>query len=344
VERGPHQSALSPDAIVHFAEESAAKIKAGQAKLVLWNDIKDDPPTQLKISPIAAIPHKSKAFWSILDLSFRLRFKYGGFFESVNGATVKLAPSAALDQLGHALSCIIHAFAEARENDKVFMAKWDIKDGFWRMACKAGKEYNFAYVLPQEEGKPTTLVVPTSLQMRWVESPPYFCTASETARDIATDYCETPVGSLTPHNFVHHVMGSDEFQALPANTLNGRANGFLFALEVYVNDFVSIVIPMSQEQLVHVATAIMSGIHDVFPADLVDSNNRISEKKLRKGEGQYALIKTILGFEFDGQQKTLWLEEEKRVKLLTILHSWIRAGTQNRGVSFAEFESVVAKL
>jgi hypothetical protein len=180
--------------------------------------------------------------------------------------------------------------------------------------------------------------------MGWVKSPPYFCAASKTARDIATDYCETPVGSLTPHNFVHHVMGSNKFQALPANTPNSRANGFFYALEVYVDVFVSIVIPTSQEQLVHVATAIMSGIHDVFPADLVNSNNPISKKKLLKGEGQYALIKTILGFEFDGQRKTLWLEEEKRVKLLTILHSWIRAGTQNRGVPFAEFKSVVTKL
>jgi hypothetical protein len=169
------------------------------------------------------------------------------------------------------------------------------------MACKADEEYNFAYVLPQEEGKPTTLVVPTLLQMGWVKSPLYFCAASKTARDIATYYCETPVGSLTLHNFVHHVMGSDEFQALPVNTPNGRANGFLYVLEVYVDNFVSIVLPTSQEQLVHVATAIMSGIHDVFPADLVDSNDPISEKKLLKGEGQYALIKTIPGFKFDGQ-------------------------------------------
>ncbi len=67
----------------------------------------------------------------------------------------------------------------------------------------------------------------------------------------------------------------------------------------------SIVIPTPQEQLIHVATAIMSGIHDVFPADLVNSNDPISEKKLLRGKGQYALIKTILGFDFDGQRKTL---------------------------------------
>ena len=33
------------------------------------------------------------------------------------------------------------------EDAKIFMAKWDIKDGFWRMDCKKGEEYNFAYVL-----------------------------------------------------------------------------------------------------------------------------------------------------------------------------------------------------
>ena len=58
-----------------------------------------------------------------------------------------MAPQGALDQLGQALRQINHAFAKADDNDKIFMAKWDIKDGFWRMDCEAGEEYNFAYVL-----------------------------------------------------------------------------------------------------------------------------------------------------------------------------------------------------
>jgi hypothetical protein len=37
---------------------------------------------------------------------------------------------------------------------------WFLKNGL----CH-GEEWNFAYVLPQEDGKPITLVVPTSLQM-----------------------------------------------------------------------------------------------------------------------------------------------------------------------------------
>jgi hypothetical protein len=65
------------------------------------------------------------------------------------------------------------------------MAKWDIKDGFWQMDCKAGEEFNFAYILPQAASMPTVLVVPALLQMGWVESPPYFCAATDTTRDIA---------------------------------------------------------------------------------------------------------------------------------------------------------------
>jgi hypothetical protein len=183
VERGPHRSALSEEVLEHFTAESVEKVNAGQARIVEWDWIKENPPTQLKISPIAAIPHNSRGLRSILDLSFSLRLKNGGILHLVNDTTTKMAPKGASDQLGHALSRIIHAFTESEDtNDaKIFMAKWDVKDGFWQMCCEDGKEWNFTYVLPQRTGAPIWLVVPTSLQMGWVESPPYFCASSETA-------------------------------------------------------------------------------------------------------------------------------------------------------------------
>jgi hypothetical protein len=46
---------MSDDAIAHFEAEVAEKVKSGQAKLVAWTSIKDNPPTKLKISPITAI-------------------------------------------------------------------------------------------------------------------------------------------------------------------------------------------------------------------------------------------------------------------------------------------------
>jgi hypothetical protein len=51
-----------------------------------------------------------------------------------------MAPKGAINQIGEALSRIIHAFAEADKNAKIFMVKWDIKDGFWRMDCTEGEQ------------------------------------------------------------------------------------------------------------------------------------------------------------------------------------------------------------
>jgi hypothetical protein len=298
VARGPQKSALSPEAIAHFPAEAAKKVKTKQARIVARDNIKDNPPHQLKILPIAAIPHKLKIFQSILDLSFRLHLANGGVRAAVNNTMEKTAPKGVIDQIRECLSRIIHAFAEMDLMAKVFMAKWDIKDGFWRMDCAEGEEWNFMYVLPQLEGEPIKLVIPTSLQIGWVELPPYFCAAMETAQDVTTKYIDMPVGSLPPHKFEKYIVGNVDYNTLP-NT-STPLKGFLYMVEVYVDDFMNLVIPVSQEQLRHVATAVMTGIHDVFPPDADDSNDPISKKKLLKCEGQYSTHKTLLGFDFDG--------------------------------------------
>ena len=63
-----------------------------------------------------------------------------------------------------------------------------------------------------------------------------------------------------------------------------------------------------------------------------------------KGEAQHRTFKTLLGFDFDGKRKTMWLEEEKRAKLLITLKGWIRSGERERGIPFREFDSVTQKL
>ena len=136
-----------------------------------------------------------------MDLSFALRLKNGELLPSVNKSSVKTAPQGDIDQLGHSLMHTIHAFAHADKDMKIFMEKWDNKDNFWRLNCALGEEWNVAYVLPHAEGKQVRLVVPTYLQMGWIKSPPYFCAASETARDVAQQYSETPVGTLPNHKF-----------------------------------------------------------------------------------------------------------------------------------------------
>ena len=77
------------------------------------------------------IPHKSRKFRAILDLSFGVKMSESERIPAVNEASVKTALVGAIYQLGHSLSRIIHAFAQTDNDAKIFMAKWDIKDGFW---------------------------------------------------------------------------------------------------------------------------------------------------------------------------------------------------------------------
>jgi hypothetical protein len=79
----------------------------------------------------------------ILDLSFKLHLENGGLVYSVNNTMEKWAPRGAIDQLGHSLKRLIHAFAEANDDAVILMAKWDIQDGFWKLNCREGEEWNF---------------------------------------------------------------------------------------------------------------------------------------------------------------------------------------------------------
>ena len=137
--------------------------------------------------------------------------------------------------------------------------------------------------------------------MGWIESPPYFCTASKTGRDVAVQYIETPIGSLPNQKFIEHTTKSVNFKAMPlVDDVNKLSN----LVEIYVDDYISLAVPTSQEHLIHVATVIMMGVHDVFPADSNDDNDPLSLKKLEKLEAMWALHKDILGLAFDGVEKT----------------------------------------
>ena len=152
-----------------------------------------------------------------------------------------------------------------------------------------------------------------------------------------------PVGSLPTHKFAKYIIGGESYAALWQDR---NDKPFRTMLEVYVDDFMSLVIPVSKLQLQHTADAMMTGIQNIFPVnDVDDGDDSISEKKLKQLEGQYSTEKTLLGFDFDGIHKTMWLEAAKCKKLLTILQGWPRTGQRGTtGIPFKEFESTVAKI
>jgi hypothetical protein len=60
--RGPHRSSKKKQATIQLRRETQEKIKHRYARVIKWGQIKDNIPPKLKISPVAMIPHKSKAF------------------------------------------------------------------------------------------------------------------------------------------------------------------------------------------------------------------------------------------------------------------------------------------
>ena len=120
-------------------------------------------PPQLKVSPIAATPHKSRPFRMILDLSFRLKVN-NMIMPSVNDSTVKLGPQEALNYIGSALPRLIYAMATARQNYPMLFTKADIQDGFWKIFTDEEGRWNFACVLPQtKDHQDISIVVPNGI-------------------------------------------------------------------------------------------------------------------------------------------------------------------------------------
>ena len=98
--KGPHPSAHVPAALQALLNETDDKVQNGYPKVMGYGDIMHALPSKLKIPPVAMIPHKSRSFRTILDLSFQLRHR-GKLMESVNSARVKMAPVESMIQLGH---------------------------------------------------------------------------------------------------------------------------------------------------------------------------------------------------------------------------------------------------
>ena len=136
------------------------------------------------------------------------------------------------------------------------------------------------------------------------------------------------MGSLAEHKFVELTEVNSDITELKDkdNSKESSKESFNYMLEVYMDDYIVLAIPKIQDQLHHVANAIMAGIHGVFPPDKDDKEYAISLKKILKKEYLWETINNVLGFEFDGNtgEHTIWLTEDRRTDILTKLKEWIR--------------------
>jgi len=168
-----------------------------------------------------------------------------------------------MHELGSVLPWLIAAMASAApKNGPIFFAKWDIKDGFWHLVIHPNDAWNFCYVLPGEPGEEPMIVIPMCLQMGWCKSPAFFCSASETACNLAQHLLMDDHAVLPPHPLKHLCLPSDN--ALPTITATNLPN-LLKLLEVYVDDFISMIQGPSKHNLLHFTRAVLHGIHKNCP-------------------------------------------------------------------------------
>jgi hypothetical protein len=339
IARGPHPTAKKPEARRYLINQTLAKVEENFAKIIKWGEIKNSIPLNLKISPIAMIPHKSRDYRSILDLSFQIRLK-GQRQPSVNQSTNKLAPQKSMAKLGTTLQRIIQTLAMNYNKASPFVfAKCDIKDGFWRMVVNTEDSWNFCYTLPPPSKttpiEEIEIVVPTSLQMGWCESPPFFCTATETGRDIIHELSKRM--DQLPHHAMEHYMLNNNIQ--PQTPPKRPTN----ITEVYVDDFIAGTNTLNHKHLQGLSRAVLHGIHSIFPPPSISNHcggDPISEKKMEKGDGTWAYKKEILGWMIDGQEFTIYLPTDKSKKIQKL----VKGLAKQKTASLHEIQQISGKL
>ena len=328
LKRGPHISAKNPTAAKYLHEETQEKLKGGYIRIVKWKDIKHNFPKNLKISPVAMIPHKSRSFRCILDLSFKLKVN-GTKINSVNETTTTQSPQKSMAQLGWVIKRIITTMAHNYNTNKpFFFSKCDIKDGFWRMNVSLDDAWNFCYVIPSQQNKAsslddTNIVVPHALQMGWAESPPFFCAATETARDVIQQYFNS-CQMIPPHPLEHHLYNRKFLHENPPD------NNTITQFEVYVDDFIACTNETNRQHIQKLARSILVGIHSIFPPPHITGHpgeDPISNKKLIQQEGLFETEKEVLGWIINGNNYTIKLPQSKITKIKEEISNIIKRKT-----------------
>ena len=353
VARGPHTSAMTDDARALIKEEMEYQIAAGFSEEVLWTDLQKSQPSNLKVSPLAVIPQVGRRGRLLLDLSFAVQSprtterkrrrqldSYTTLAPSVNNTTTKQSPEYPVKELGRVLPRLLHFMATVPSEETIMFSKIDLSDGFWRMLVNEDDKWNFAYVLPNRPPDPIRLIIPHALQMGWTESPGYFCAATETGRDIMQALID---GSTILHP---HILDPYLHPVTPARRQSSPDTPRKWQMSaVYVDDYILAAVENCTGTLLQrTGRAALYTIHGLFPPPAQSGHtggkDPISIKKLEAGDARWDHTKELLGFVFDGQERTVHLTQRKAQSIADATTKLLK---KNR-TSIHKFQSIVGKM
>ena len=128
------------------------------------------------------------------------------------------------------------------------------------------------------------IVVPSSLQMGWTESSPFFCSCTITVWDLAEDMMND--GSEgDPHPLEQLCCPPEQWEK--TDNENNICKYFISQLEVYLDDFIMMTQVLSPDELLRYSRKLLHAIHMVFPPLLITyhkGKDLISVNKLEDGD------------------------------------------------------------
>ena len=352
VDRGPHPSANQYADFL--TNEFEAMCDKGQWMVLPFSSVQDLP--NLRISPLGVVPQLERRPRTIVDYTF----------SGVNQDTVSTAPSESM-QFGHALWRLLHQLVYANPKfGPVHLIKVDIADGFYRLHLNPQAIPALGVILPALD--PTNseplIAFPLTLPMGWVESPPWFCVATETGADLANhQLAQTPHQPLASAGSKQHrltvlantVPEPPLLSPITTESLHSTTSppsrlpqftsvASLRYVDVYMDDYL-MAMQGSPTELQAGRDLLFRTIDSIFqpvqPDDPPSRQEPISVKKLRKGDAYWSTQKRVLGWDLDTTAETLQLPAHRLDRLSKILDDL--PSTQRR-ISVKKWHKVVGEL
>ena len=342
VARGCH-----PSASVHaeFVRDEMASFIESNFWVVLPYDLVRDL-LLLRLTPLAVKEERDRRARLLMDHS------WPWLWDNINANTLPGAPPEAM-QFGPMLPRLMYYARHANPKfGPVKSGKHDVKDGFYRMFLNAMDCLKLAALLPRYEGEPQLIGIPMSCTMGWAQSPPSFCTMSETVCDLVNEglrsgyLLRTPTHrlseeaeafddespSLLPREVEDETKEADALlrnlptagrfgpepvgEAPPSNRMFQKPLAYT---DVYVDDFVQLG-QGSPKKLQAIRNCFLHTLDRVLrqPEPGESRNEAVSLKKLRKGDSSWHTRKVIVGWTLDFIRQTLELPPHRKEELVAL--------------------------
>jgi hypothetical protein len=312
-------------------------IEKGFWVVLPYHLVKDLP--NLRLSPIGVVPQRNRRPRPIVDYTF-----FG-----VNTATQPNVPYESM-QFGRMLERMLRRVLLADPTKgKTYLIKVDLADGFYRQFLAPADIPKLGVTFPSAPGEPPLVALPLRLPMGWKNSPPAFCTATETIADITNQLLLQNHHAL-PHRLDHLADSKPPKRPAPPTPpavaptpsqvdqhgniavpipqqadpyLNHYNRRRLQVVDIYMDDFVG-ASQGNRQCRQNVRRTLLHVIDDIYrplsPTDPPTRKEPISVKKLQQGDASWSTQKEVLGWLLDTEKMTLQLTPRRIERLRELLY------------------------